>query len=255
MERRQFLISSSVLATSLGMSLETMAASAFTEKTSSTKALRVKSDSSYKTLTAQAGISRLSSEDIHNLGIKAPIKHTSSPQGVVASFELKLRIARQYQQGIYLWFDTEKQIRVYDEYGFEQKSIPLPVSVSAIKDFALDSYGNLFILPKGQHNILWISGQGDELGVIGGFGTEMAEQLNGPRSLTVDNQDRLHVLDGGSRTVKVFKNNGVFLYEYGQSRWHNQRRLHSLDGRERIAIKGGMMQDSLWQFSQTGKLQ
>jgi len=255
MERRQFLISSSVLATSLGMSLETIATSTFSEITSSAKTLRVTSNSAYKSLTAQASTSRLSAIDIKKLNIKAPIKHTSSPEGVAVSFPLKLRIARQYEKKIFLWFDTEAVIRVYDEYAFELNSIPLPQSVHSLNDFALDSKGNLFILAQGQHQIIWLSKQGDELGVIGEFGIELPEQLNGALSMTLDNEDQLHVLNAGTSTIKVYKNNGVFLFEYGQSRWQKQRRLHSVDGKETIAIKGGMMKDNLWQFSLSGELQ
>jgi len=234
MDRRQFLISNSVLTASMVMPNISLA----------------KADTS----DIAPNTTRLSLADINKLGIKAPFTHAVSPNNDIVSFALKMRIARRYQDLIFIWFDTENMIRIYDEFGTQSNAIPLPKHISSLKDFAFDSMGNLFVLPQGQHHILWLSEQGYELGYIGEFGIELSEQLNGPVSLTIDLNDQIHVLNAGTRTIKVFSNNGVFLFEYGQNRRGKQKQIHSIDGKKNIILKGGMMKDRTWQLSPKGKL-
>ncbi|WDE05955.1 hypothetical protein SG34_003220 [Thalassomonas viridans] len=244
MDRRQFILSGSAVAGSLAIPMQSFAMS---DISGDLFAAKVKDTA--------AGNSRLSASKIARLGIQAPLKQVTAPGGHDVSFPLTMRIARQYQENIYVWFETESVIRTYDQQGNEQNTIALPDSVSLIKDFALDSMGNIFILNGGQHQITWLSHQGDILGYIGDFGIDLAEQLNGPTSLTLDSSDQLHVLNAGSRTVKVYKNNGVFLFEYGQPRWGKQRQLLSLDGKETISASGGMMRDNRWHFTPSGQIQ
>lgn len=244
MDRRRFILSSSAVAGTLALPVKSYTLSGVSDNLVAAK-LKDKA----------AGNTRLSAKEITKLGIKRPLKQVTAPGDHTVSFPLNIRIARQYQQSVYLWFETESVIRIYDQLGNEQSSIPLPASMSLLKDFALDAQGNIFILGTGQHQITWLSEQGDILGTIGHFGTDSAEQLNGPASLTVDQQDRIHVLNAGSRTIKVFKNNGVYLFEYGQSRWGKQRKLLAIDGTENISASGGMMRDSRWHFSPAGQMQ
>ncbi|WP_281560783.1 hypothetical protein [Thalassomonas sp. RHCl1] len=238
MDRRRFIVTGSAVAGTLALPVKSFAMSEVS-----------------KGLTKATDSSRLPADRLTSLGIQAPLKQVTAPGGHDVSFPLKMRIARQYRQKIYVWFETEPVIRVYDLTGNEQSPVSLPASMGVVKDFALDSQDNIFILDAGQHQITWLSPQGDILAYIGGFGMDLAEQLNGPASLTLDSKDHLHVLNAGSRTIKVYKNNGVFLFEYGQSRWGKQRKLLSLDGSETISASGGMMKDSRWHFSPSGQMQ
>ena len=167
-------------------------------------------------------------------------------------YPCKRRLFCQYNESVYVWFETESLLRVYSQNGEALSQVQLPTS--SLRDFALDSSGYIYLLESGKHEITWISAQGDILGTIGSFGLDMSEQLNGPRSLTVDSQGNVHVLNSGSRTVKVFNAQGVFLNEYGQSRWLNERQLHSVDGESLITVSGGSMQNNHWQFSLDGQL-
>ncbi|WDD98528.1 hypothetical protein [Thalassomonas actiniarum] len=238
MDRRRFIVTSSAVAGTLALPVKSFAMA------EASKGLNKVPDNS-----------RLPTSKLTSLGIQAPLKQVTAPGGHDVSFPLKMRVARQYRQKIYVWFETEPMIRVYDLAGNEQSPVSLPDSVGILKDFALDSMDNIFILSAGQHQITWLGPQGDMLGYIGDFGMDLAEQLNGPASLTLDSEDHLHVLNAGSRTIKVYKNNGVFLFEYGQSRWGKERKLLSLDGTDTISASGGIMKDSRWHFSPSGQMQ
>ncbi|WP_143764325.1 NHL repeat-containing protein [Cognaticolwellia mytili] len=244
MDRRKFIISGSAIASTLAIPMSSYAKSEIAGDLFTKKAAK-----------KSAGKTRLSAVNIRKLGIKAPLKQVIAPGGQTVQFPLNMRIARQYQSTIYVWFETEPAIRIYDQNGVETGAITLPESMSSLKDFALDTMGNIFILAVGEQQVSWISAQGDILGTVGEFGIDLADQLNGATSLTIDAQDRLHVLNTGSRTIKVFKNNGVYLFEYGQSRWGKERKLLTIDGTQGISASGGMMRDSLWHFSLLGQLQ
>ena len=230
MDRRQFLTSSSLL----------LGATSF-------------SGLSWANLnSSDSGNSRVSKAQFSALNIPSPIAHIQAPGGQNVAVPMQAQIIRQYNESVYVWFETESLLRVYSQNGEALSQVQLPTS--SLRDFALDSSGYIYLLESGKHEITWISAQGDILGTIGSFGLDMSEQLNAPLSLTVDSQGNVHVLNSGSRTVKVFSTQGVFLNEYGQSRWFNERQLHSVDGESLITVSGGGMQNNHWQFSLDGQL-
>lgn len=230
MDRRQFLTSSSLL----------LGATSF-------------SGLSWANLnTSDSGNSRISKAQFSELNIPSPIAHIQAPDGQSVAVPLQAQIIRQYNESIYVWFETENLLRVYSQNGEALSQVQLPTD--SLKDFALDSSGYIYLLESGKHEITWMNAQGDILGSIGSFGIDMPEQLNGPRSLSVDSHGNVHVLNTGTRTVKVFNTQGVYLNEYGQSRWFNERQLHNVDGESLITVSGGSMQSNNWQFSLDGQL-
>ena len=230
MDRRQFLTSSSLV----------LGATSF-------------SGLSWASLnTSDSGNSRISKTQFSALNIPSPIAHFQAPGGQNVAVPMQAQIIRQYNESVYAWFETESLLRVYSQNGEALAQVPLPTN--SLKDFALDSSGYIYLLQSGKHEITWINTQGDILGTIGSFGVSLPEQLNDPHSLTVDSQDNVHVLTSGSHTIKVFNTQGVLLNEYGQSRWLNTRRLHSIDGESVITVSGGNMQNNTWQFSLDGQL-
>lgn len=230
MDRRQFLTSSSLL----------LGATSF-------------SGLSWANLNASdSGNSRISKTQFAELDIPSPIAHIQAPNGQTVAVPLQAQVIRQYNEAVYVWFETENLLRVYNQSGEALSQVQLPTD--SLKDFTLDNSGYIYLLESGKHEITWINAQGDILGTIGSFGYQAPEQLNGPRSLTVDSHNSVHVLNAGTRTVKVFSAQGAYLYEYGQSRWFNERRLHSIDGESMITVSGGSMQNSSWQFSLDGQL-
>lgn len=234
MDRRQFLSSSSMVFGMTGVSGVSWAQIETPDHTS--------------------GETRLTKEYLSTLGITPQIAHITAPGGQSVAVPLQARIIRQFGDYIYTWFDTERLIRVYDRSGNAWTHINLPEQLGTLKDFTLDSHGNIFAVSNGQHFVTWLDSQGYPLGSIGSPGTTLPEQLNSPRSLTIDNFDNLHVLNAGTKTIKVFTISGAYLYEYGQSRWLQKRHIRSIDGREKIIAKGGLQQESIWQFSPAGKL-
>ena len=230
MDRRQFLTSSSLV----------LGATSF-------------SGLSWASLnTSDSGNSRISKAQFSALNIPSPIAHIQAPGGQSVAVPMQAQIIRQYNESVYVWFETESLLREYSQNGEALSQIQLPTN--SLKDFAMDSSGYIYLLQSGKHEITWMNTQGDILGTIGSPGIDMPEQLNGPRSLTVDSHDNVHVLTSGSRTVKVFNTQGVFLNEYGQSRWLNERQLRSVDGESLITVSGGSMQNNSWQFSLDGQL-
>lgn len=230
MDRRQFLTSSSLV----------LGATSF-------------SGLSWASLdTSDSGNSRISKAQFSALNIPSPIAHIQAPGGQSVAVPMQAQIIRQYNESVYVWFETESLLLEYSQNGEALSQIQLPTN--SLKDFAMDSSGYIYLLQSGKHEITWMNIQGDILGSIGGFGLDMPEQLNGPLSLTVDSHDNVHVLTSGSRTVKVFNAQGVFLNEYGQSRWLNERQLRSVDGESLITVSGGSMQNNSWQFSLDGQL-
>ncbi|MBB1488389.1 hypothetical protein [Oceanospirillum sediminis] len=203
--------------------------------------------------SGEVGMTRLTESELSNMGLLTRNMDIVSADGGVVTVPMKAQVARRYQGQVYVWFETDQAIRVYDQSGNSLLTVSLGQSV-AVQDFAVDSYGNLFVLMAGSHEVLWLDSQGAVLGSIGRFGTELPEQLNGPVSLTIDALDNLHVLNAGSRTVKVFSGSGVYLHDYGQSRWLSERRLSSVDGTSQVQVTGGDKNNSQWLFSLDGHL-
>lgn len=201
-----------------------------------------------------SGETRLTKEYLSSLGISPQITHIIAPGGQSVAVPLQARIIRQFDGYIYTWSETERLIRVYDETGNASLHINLPGQFGALKDFTLDSNGNIYAISSGQNYVTWLDNQGYVLGTIGAAGIDLPEQLNGPVSLTMDSFENLHVLNAGTKTIKVFSTSGAYLYEYGQSRWLKARSIQSIDGTEKIIVKGGLHQDNIWQFSPAGKL-
>lgn len=232
MDRRQFLFSGTTAAAMVSVPTLTLSGIA---------------------LASGTDTSRLNDAELNSLNLSHRYIEVLSADGGTMSVPMQARVARRYNDQVYVWFDTDHAIRVFDLSGTAVGEIPLTQS-GLLKDFGLDSYGNIFVLYSGIHAIQWLDYQGNLLGSIGQFGMDSPEMLNGPVSLTVDAQDNLHVLNAGTRSVKVFTANGVYLRDYGQSRWLSERRLSSIDGLNQIRVTGGMENKNHWLFSLDGRL-
>lgn len=232
MERRTFLKTSSYLCASGVLPVSALAA-----------------NSTSFTISEQ-DTQRLSKELLDTLALKAPKASIESPNGDIVEFSLNPAIARRYGSSLFVHFETSSEINIFDLSGNPSGTIKLPQGIDNLNDFAIEPNQQLlYLIERGHHSITVANFYGEKLAQIGEFGTEVMAQLNGPKNLTLDTQGHIHVLEMGTSSIKVFSNNGAFLYSYGRSRLGKKPQYRSLDGTQHILISGGTLDDRKWTFN------
>lgn len=197
---------------------------------------------------------RLHTKAIKELGIVFPSQVISPPSGDDVVVTMKPEVIRRYSDNLYVHFEQQDSIQVFDKQGTLKGNILYPDLAYGVKDFAIDEELQLiYLLPRGKARIEVIDFQGDLVDSIGEFGIELVEQLNGPRSITLDANKRLHVLCAGSNQVKVFDNNGAYQFSYRASFARQPQRMRQLDGIEEIHISGGLLKERSWKFTIEGQ--
>ncbi|MGC0119371.1 hypothetical protein [Pseudoalteromonas piscicida] len=194
---------------------------------------------------------RLPENLLNELGIQVPIRDALSPSGERVSFQKRANIIRRYGDSLYVYFEHERVIRVFDTQGNpDSNELPLPKYISDLKDFAVDpTLQQLYLLQPGKHHIVLADFGGEIVSTFGEFGIEQDYQLNGPKSITIGKSNQLFVLNSGSSSIKVFDSNGVFLKNYTLSQ-KQKRTVTSIDGANQIIINGGKFSDRQWKLDQ-----
>jgi tripartite motif-containing protein 71 len=103
--------------------------------------------------------------------------------------------------------------------AFSLSGSPLGVvtAVDRASDLAVDGRdGTIYVAASSTHRIQVFTPSGAAVRTIGRFGVD-ASGLNGPVSIALGPAGTLHVVDGGSASVKVFKTDGTFVGSYGAS--------------------------------------
>lgn len=202
---------------------------------------------------AQDNCSRLTEQQVAALGINVPTFTVEAPQGETLTLTRQLRMARRYQDLLYLSYQNESLIHVYDSASLQSRfEIPFSDQLGILKDFAVSESGDVFALFTGQHAITHLSSNGAFVQAIGEFGIDKPQQLNGPGSLTIDSLGNIHVWDSGARQIKVFTPDNQFVRQYGQTRFSPVQVVKSIDGRESLVVKGGVLGDREWHFTPDG---
>ncbi|TMP38474.1 hypothetical protein [Pseudoalteromonas rubra] len=193
---------------------------------------------------------RVSRELLDTLAIEAPKVSIESPNGDAVQLTLKPAVARRYNSQIFIYFETSSEIHVFDLSGNPSGTIKLPQGFSSLNDFAIEPNQQLlYLIERGQHSVTVANFYGEKLTEISEFGTELDGQLNGPKKITLDTHGHIHILEMGTASIKVFSNNGVFLYSYGRSRLGKKPLYRSLDGTQHILVSGGKLNDRKWVFN------
>ncbi|RWX55971.1 hypothetical protein [Photobacterium chitinilyticum] len=193
--------------------------------------------------------SRLTELQVASMGINAPTFTVETPQGEMQTLTRQLRMARRYQDLLYLSFQNESSIHVYDSTSLLPRfEIPFGAQLGILKDFAVSESGDVFALFTGRHTITHLSSNGAFVQTIGEFGIDKPQQLNGPSSLTIDSLGNIHVWDSGARKIKVFTPDNQFVRQYGQARFSPVQMVRSIDGRDPIVVIGGNSGDQVWSF-------
>jgi len=194
--------------------------------------------------------SRLSEQQVLQMGLKAPSFTVEAPDGVVMTLTRKLRVARQYQELLYLAYENEPSIHVYDVGSLLHRfDIQFNDQFGVLKDFAVSDNGDVYALFSGQHAIFHLSSNGSLIQTISEFGIDKPEHLNGPRSLTIDSQGNIHVWDAGTRHIKVFTTDNQFVRQYGKARLSPITLVQDIDGRDPIIVTGGQSTKQTWIFT------
>ncbi|GAB3535270.1 NHL repeat-containing protein [Photobacterium alginatilyticum] len=200
--------------------------------------------------TAQDNCSRLTEHQIASLGINAPTFTVETPEGETLTLTRQLRMARRYQDLLYLSYQNESSIHVYDLVSLQPRfEIPFSDQLGILKDFAVSESGDVFVLFTGQHTITHLSSNGAFVQTIGEFGIDKPQQLNGPGSLTIDSLGNIHVWDTGARQIKVFTPDNQFVRQYGRARLSPLQMVKSIDGRDQIEVTGGLSGENTWKFA------
>ncbi|OLQ75717.1 hypothetical protein BIT28_13405 [Photobacterium proteolyticum] len=198
---------------------------------------------------AQDNCSRLTEQQVAALGINVPTFAVEAPQGETLTLTRQLRMARRYQDLLYLSYQNESSIHVYDSASLQSRfEIPFSDQLGILKDFAVSESGDVFALFTGQHAITHLSSNGAFVQAIGEFGIDKPQQLNGPGSLTIDSLGNIHVWDSGARQIKVFTPDNQFVRQYGRARLNPVQMVKSIDGRDPIVVVGGNSGDQVWSF-------
>ncbi|MGR5149441.1 hypothetical protein ACQKP8_23205 [Photobacterium alginatilyticum] len=198
---------------------------------------------------AQNNCSRLTEQQVSSLGINAPTFTVETPQGETLTLTRQLRMARRYQDLLYLSYQNESSIHVYDSASLQSRfEIPFSDQLGILKDFAVSESGDVYALFTGEHAITHLSSNGAFVQTIGEFGIDKPQQLNGPGSLTIDSLGNIHVWDSGARQIKVFTPDNQFVRQYGQARLSPVKMVKSIDGRDPIVVVGGNSGDQVWSF-------
>ncbi|MCG7534318.1 hypothetical protein [Pseudoalteromonas sp. OOF1S-7] len=232
MERRTFLKSGSLLCASGVLPIGAFAANTSTFTFS------------------EQGTQRVDASTLDKLGLTAPKISVQAPSGEQVALTLKASVARRYGDLLYVYFEMSKEIAVFDVDGNQQSAITLPDGFGVLSDFAVEpSQQLLYLIKRGHHHITVASFYGEKLSQIGEFGIDLAAQLNGPKSITLDAFGHVHILEMGTSSIKVFDSNGAFLYTYGQARLGKRPNYRALDGTQQIVVSGGQLGDRKWIFS------
>lgn len=185
-------------------------------------------------------LSRVEPAVFERYGITAPSFTVEVPGGELLTLPRKLKVVRQYHGQLYVAYENLSTIFVYDGKTSQYiKSIELYGQDGVLRDFAMSDNGELFVLFWGKHRVFHYSAQGSLLQKIGTFGIEYPQQLNGPRSLTVDKMGNVHVWNSGTRTIKVFSSGSVFLEEYSAHGIKSDTVIRCLDGSAPVMVITG----------------
>lgn len=199
---------------------------------------------------AQDNCSRLTEQQIALMGINAPTFTVETPQGEMLILTRQLRMARRYRDLLYLSYQNESSIHVYDSASLQSRfEIPFSDQLGILKDFAVSESGDVFALFTGQHAIFHLSTNGSFVQTISEFGIDKPQQLNGPGSLTIDSLGNIHVWDSGARQIKVFTPDNQFVRQYGRARLIPVQMVKSIDGRDQIEVIGGLSGEHTWKFA------
>lgn len=188
---------------------------------------------------------RLSVAALRKLKISFPSMVVITPTGETVEIQLKPRIIRRYAHSIYVYFEQVKEISIFTLQGESAGKIHLPDSMESIKDFAIDhTLQSVHILEYGKHSITTLDFYGQTVASIGEFGTELMQDLNGPKSLTVDEQSNIHVLTGNDNIIRVYAANGVYVSSYNHI-GRNIGHIRQIDGYKVISGVGGKFNDKV----------
>lgn len=109
--------------------------------------------------------------------------------------------------------ESDNAVVIYDENFMQLQRINMPNDFGYLSDVTFDSQDNMYVADSVKHTIYKLDGHGNLLTTIGEFGLAQ-HQLNGPKQLTIDSNDNLHVINIGDRSVKVFSAQGQYLFQY-----------------------------------------
>lgn len=188
---------------------------------------------------------RLSVAALRKLNIVFPSMVVITPTGEPVEVQLKPRIIRRYAHSIYVYFEQVKEISIFTLQGESAGKIHLPDTMEGIKDFAIDhALQSVHILEYGKHSITTLDFYGQTVASIGEFGTELMHDLNGPKSLTVDEQSNVHVLTSSDNIIRVYAANGVYVSSYNHIGRHIGH-IRQIDGYKVISGVGGKFNDTV----------
>ncbi|PSU47393.1 hypothetical protein C9J12_15460 [Photobacterium frigidiphilum] len=201
-------------------------------------------------IASQGNLSRITQKQVASMGITAPTFTVETPEGETLTLTRQLRIARRYQDLLYLSYQNEPSFHVYDSVSLQYRfEIQFSDQLGILKDFAVGESSDVFTLFTSQHAITHLSSNGAFVQKIGEFGIDKPEQLNGPSSLTIDSLGNIHVWDSGARQIKVFTSDNHFVRQYGQARLSPVQMVRSIDGRDPIVVVGGQSRKQRWTFA------
>ena len=111
--------------------------------------------------------------------------------------------------------------------------------------------GRLYVCDTANHRVQVITTRDQRVGTIGQFGTD-DRGLNGPVSLAIDIQERLHVADVGGQRLQTFALDGAWLGSYGRGLNLSPRSI-SADTQGQVHVADAI-QNRIFRFSPRGEL-
>jgi len=149
--------------------------------------------------------------------------------------------------------ETEQAVNIYvkTETDFKYfKMYPTPKNLwyfNTIKDIALDSKDNVYVLDKTNHRVIKYSPKGQLLSVWGKKGAETGE-FKEPEEIDIDINDNIYVCDSGNNRIQKFNPDNEFMQLWegelltdwlSESASFQKARMISLDTKGNIYISNG----------------
>jgi len=148
---------------------------------------------------------------------------------------------------------SDNAVVVYDQAYQYIKRIKVPSNYGQLSDIAIDHTDRLYVVDATQHTLYQFSAQGQLQQTIGHFGLG-TQGLNGPARMALDPDNNLHVIDKGNGHIKVFSDQGHYLFHYGSTRLMGKTKyFHDIAiNQTGTVVLTDMLNQTLWQYDHAG---
>jgi len=118
----------------------------------------------------------------------------------------------------FVLYETSQELYMYEmkEEKFTLLKRFAPENVGTLAAVATDKTGYIYVSDSSLHCVHCFHSERGYERRFGELGTDKT-QFNSPTNLIIDDEDRLHIVDSGNHSVKLFSKEGTYLSSYKHS--------------------------------------